>query len=777
MSDFPRHNSQGNSRQNRSLGNHARRSSAKSNGSSRYAQSAQSINSRASEPQHFQTRTSSKNRTRHIETNNRARHTDTSSRAKRTDAVNRARHTDANFVDFSKRDYKKNKYSAPNRSSNKSNKKSSAASNPLAQMTYTIQNATSMRSEKSLLAKALLVVFIIFVVFIVVNLYRVFTYPNIYAGVHIGDVDVSGMTQQEATEAISDYYSPRIANTKVRVFAGDAGRENFYNGEGNNEEIAEQLSTQEANANVNYWDVDSTSFETQISSDDLVARAYEVGREDGGFLRRLGAQFFGNTIQMQLNYEDGLFEKFASTINKTLGYEKCDWNIEVRDGHASTTEGYDGQEVNTDTLKNELTQAFISPEASHEIVANVNTAEVNITQSEAQSVADMVNSAISNGVLVSYAGSNHAYTASQVGSWVQTTKSNTEGQWQLIPSITPKKFSADFYADFQATSSITDTQLSFDVQGENVIVNTNGEGQVPHLTDAISALNSSMFEHSTGATNEENNENSSTATQPSVIVESGSVPKTLTYDEALEMQVLTEVSTYTTTFSDSAGTEARNTNIRIGASELNKTVCKANGGTWSFNGIVGDTTQEKGYLAAGSIAEGEYVDTYGGGICQVATTVFNALYESPYKITERHPHSLYISSYPAGRDAAIAWSDLDLSWANETTSDVLMVTSSDETSVTVSLYSTPQTFSVESKLGDWQEGSTYRTVVKEDETLAKGYSYVKTTGTNGSKISVTRTVYDANKQILYTNEYVSEYEPKNKVIVCGPGTEVDTSTS
>ena len=56
----------------------------------------------------------------------------------------------------------------------------------------------------------------------------------------------------------------------------------------------------------------------------------------------------------------------------------------------------------------------------------------------------------------------------------------------------------------------------------------------------------------------------------------------------------------------------------------------------------------------------------------MATTVFNAVYEAGYPIERRNNHSLYIASYPEGRDAAIAYPDIDLVWRNDTESDVLL---------------------------------------------------------------------------------------------------------
>ena len=77
---------------------------------------------------------------------------------------------------------------------------------------------------------------------------------------------------------------------------------------------------------------------------------------------------------------------------------------------------------------------------------------------------------------------------------------------------------------------------------------------------------------------------------------------------------------------------------------LNNSIARADGGEWSFNDTVGEANEEAGFQAAHAIINGEYDDAIGGGIWQVATTVFNAVYEAGYPVTERRNHSLYILS-------------------------------------------------------------------------------------------------------------------------------------
>lgn len=160
----------------------------------------------------------------------------------------------------------------------------------------------------------------------------------------------------------------------------------------------------------------------------------------------------------------------------------------------------------------------------------------------------------------------------------------------------------------------------------------------------------------------------------------------------------------------------------------------------------------------------------------MATTIFNSVYNAGYPVTSRVNHSLYISSYPAGRDAAISWPAPDLKWKNDTSSDILLRMSYTNSSVTATLYGINPGYQVSTETGDWQEGDKSKTVYKYDSTLSKSYSYTKTKGVDGRKITVTRTVKDASGTVLHTDAFYSEYSAQNTVIVRG-GTEADWPAS
>lgn len=131
--------------------------------------------------------------------------------------------------------------------------------------------------------------------------------------------------------------------------------------------------------------------------------------------------------------------------------------------------------------------------------------------------------------------------------------------------------------------------------------------------------------------------------------------------------------------------QPRVTNIRLIARAVDGTVI-APGGRFSLNGVAGQRTSAGGYVEAPFIADGELVQTVGGGVSQVSTTIYNAAYFAGLRLDSHMPHSFFIDRYPAGREATLNYPDIDLVWTNDTETPVLVRAVTDDTSVTVSLY-------------------------------------------------------------------------------------------
>ena len=131
---------------------------------------------------------------------------------------------------------------------------------------------------------------------------------------------------------------------------------------------------------------------------------------------------------------------------------------------------------------------------------------------------------------------------------------------------------------------------------------------------------------------------------------------------------------------------SRSHNIFLSASAIDNHVVFPNE-TFSFNETVGKRTIERGYLLAPIIVRGELSEGVGGGICQVSSTLFNAVDNAGLKIVERYSHSRRVPYVPPGRDATVSWYGPDFRFQNQYNQPILIRAKGYRGSVIVTLYS------------------------------------------------------------------------------------------
>ena len=118
---------------------------------------------------------------------------------------------------------------------------------------------------------------------------------------------------------------------------------------------------------------------------------------------------------------------------------------------------------------------------------------------------------------------------------------------------------------------------------------------------------------------------------------------------------------YTTKFT--AEPKSRNMNISHAAESIDGIVIEP-GEIFSYNNAVGPTTQKNGYKRARIFVRGKKSYGYGGGVCQVSSTLYNAATEADMEIIERHNHSLPVEYVPKGKDAATSYGGIDFKFKN-----------------------------------------------------------------------------------------------------------------
>lgn len=214
-----------------------------------------------------------------------------------------------------------------------------------------------------------------------------------------------------------------------------------------------------------------------------------------------------------------------------------------------------------------------------------------------------------------------------------------------------------------------------------------------------------------------------------------------------------------------SGTADRITNLRLGVSLLDGTLV-APGGTFSLNETIGERTEERGFRSAPVIIGTEFEEEVGGGTSQVATTVFNAAWEAGLKITERNPHSLYISRYQLGRDATVYWPSLDLKFVNDTSKWVLVKGFAEYDGIVVAIYG-GEDRRVDSSEGTMEITGPVVVEREKDPTLARGKTVVEEEGTPPSATSVTRTIYDRDGKLLRTETWNTSYKSHARIVRVG----------
>ncbi|MFK4087390.1 VanW family protein [Kribbella sp. NPDC020789] len=138
-------------------------------------------------------------------------------------------------------------------------------------------------------------------------------------------------------------------------------------------------------------------------------------------------------------------------------------------------------------------------------------------------------------------------------------------------------------------------------------------------------------------------------------------PAKVTTEQVQKLGIKEVMGEFTTEFPHAP---YRNTNIGTAAHKINGTLLKP-GEMFSLNKIVGERTKENGFTEGNIISGGKFVLDLGGGVSQSATTTFNAAFFAGLKDVEHKAHSVYISRYPIGREATVAWPSVDLKFLND----------------------------------------------------------------------------------------------------------------
>jgi vancomycin resistance protein YoaR len=236
-------------------------------------------------------------------------------------------------------------------------------------------------------------------------------------------------------------------------------------------------------------------------------------------------------------------------------------------------------------------------------------------------------------------------------------------------------------------------------------------------------------------------------------------------DDATKLGITTKIAGAVTELGDSS--ENRIHNVALMAGILDNRLVMP-GDQFSFNDAVGPRTTERGFLEGSAIVDGLLLPSIGGGVCQVASTLFEAVYNAGLEVDERHNHDLYISHYPLGMDATVSWSDLDFRFTNNTDHPILIRATADNSTMLVNLYSSPSDGrTVETSTSDRYDIKPAQKRFIIDKYAAPGSAMLYTDGQDGFSVDVHRVVKKDGK-VLSDNTFVSTYAPQPKTYIAAP---------
>lgn len=570
---------------------------------------------------------------------------------------------------------------------------------------------------------------------------------RVHPGVVIAGVKVGGMKPAAARSALNTSLPGKASRPVVVTFADEN------------------------------WKLEAQEIGLDFDYDAMVDDAMAVGRDKNPLAaaaQRLDAWFGGRAVPARPKADQQkltkVFDKFAIDTDVA----PVDAKVTISGDKASVVPAKAGSGLDRSAAERLILTAMLSEKRT--IDAPIVTVPVNISDEDAKAAADVADRMLDGPASVTYGTKSWQFGTNDIAKWIAFRNSDAPEQ-SLEDSQTIA--SSDSSVDATLVAYISQSGLSKTVvpkvgakvghPAKNARFKTaNGVVTIIPSEEGVGPDLEALSRELTVALTTESNR--------TVEMKTAKAEPDITTEEAKAMGVTERISRFTTTYE--SGNRPRVNNIHLLGDALDGTLI-APGATFSFNGTVGERTAEKGYQEAGAIVQGKLVQQLGGGICQVGTTLFNAIFESGFPVVQRQNHSFYISHYPKGRDATVSWGGPDLKFKNDSDDWLLISVSYSASSVTIALYGTDPGYEVESKTSDWSNERPYSTETIKDPTMKVGSKIVEDRGITGRTCTVTRTVYKGG-QVVRVDKFKSVYKPKIEVVRVGTkkvsGSKVATGT-
>jgi len=236
-----------------------------------------------------------------------------------------------------------------------------------------------------------------------------------------------------------------------------------------------------------------------------------------------------------------------------------------------------------------------------------------------------------------------------------------------------------------------------------------------------------------------------------------------------------KLSEFTTRYD--ASNKNRSINIDLASEKINGTIVLP-GESFSYNKTVGQRTIAKGYKEAAIYSNGKVVQGIGGGICQVSSTLYNAILYANLEVTSRSNHRFLTSYVSEGRDATVSWGTIDFCFKNTRTYPIKIVSTASNGIVRIQIYGLIEEKEYEVELQTTVlETTEYKTNYIEDNTLDEGIEIIEQYGSKGAKSETYKIVRQNGAIISKTLLSTDTYSSLEKIVRRGTKKVVETNAN
>ena len=559
---------------------------------------------------------------------------------------------------------------------------------------------------------------------------------RILPGVHVGDMDLSGLTADEAAARLHREYD-RLADGTIIFVAGD-------------KQLALAFSRIDRSADV----------------DGMVAQAMGVGRAGNGLERAIAnarTYLRGVTVDPTVTYDPDKLARWVKTLASLQLVWPADATIDWTKAGYQITEAVPGRQADPTLAIASLSAQLGQLDAPNAITVDlpVTTIQPAITTDEARAAVDAANRIAAD---VRIVDGKHTWTIAGT-SLAPLISFSTAADGSITPVFDESGLDPILKTLAQNVNrKAQDAGLKL-VSGHVVVTGTSREGRTLNAAGMKAAIINEIGARQAGA-----------AASPVAAVVKAVDPKlntTAAKAFAPKMRPISSFSVYYFVIINNHW----GGNIEAPATKINGTVVPP-GGVFDFWKVVGDLRKLPGEGPGNAIEGGKITVTgaFGGGICTTSTTLFNAAFRAGMVPMARQNHNEFINRYPPGLDATV-WIvgtvKQTMSFKNDTEYPILIqriiTDAGSRRWITFKIWSVPngRTYKISNLV--IRPGPRAIDTVVRDPTKPVGYSYRNNFPADGAKVWVTVTIYDHGK-LHWTKRYYSNYPAVNGVLVKGTKT-------